>query len=246
MPAAKDLTGMRFGRLAVVSKTEERDSTGSVVWICKCACGSVVRVAGRNLTTGRIKSCGCLKSEKLVERTKRNLAGMRFGKLVALRETGERKGGSVVWECQCDCGNIVNVISRSLISGNTKSCGCWNAEVSNAMLRERSRADSVDGTRLSCLSETMFENNTSGVRGVRFHKQTGKWMAEITFKKKTYYLGSYSDIKDAARARKVAEEVLWHSLLEEHIGSFKNDEERRYKLRKYIRERIEKELHMRG
>ena len=31
--------------------------------------------------------------------------------------------------------------------------------------------------------------------------------AQITFKGKNYYLGRYDDIEDAARARKVAEEL---------------------------------------
>lgn len=29
-----------------------------------------------------------------------------------------------MWKCKCDCGNLVEVASNSLISGGTKSCGC--------------------------------------------------------------------------------------------------------------------------
>lgn len=33
-------------------------------------------------------------------------------------------------KCVCDCGTIVNkVYVRSLLSGNTKSCGCLNREL---------------------------------------------------------------------------------------------------------------------
>jgi len=57
-----------------------------------------------------------------------DLTGRRFGRLTVLHDTGERKHGNVVWHCRCDCGNEVNVVGRSLTSGNTTSCGCYNRE----------------------------------------------------------------------------------------------------------------------
>lgn len=56
------------------------------------------------------------------------LTGQRFGRLVALYDTGERKSGHVVWHCKCDCGNEVDVIGRNLTSGYTTSCGCYKRE----------------------------------------------------------------------------------------------------------------------
>ena len=52
-----------------------------------------------------------------------DLTGQRFGKLVVIRDVGRENGG-VLWECLCDCGNHVNVISAHLRRGNTTSCGC--------------------------------------------------------------------------------------------------------------------------
>lgn len=54
----------------------------------------------------------------------KDLTGQGFGKLVVVRPTNERKHGQVVWECQCDCGNLCYVRSQSLVKGSTKSCGC--------------------------------------------------------------------------------------------------------------------------
>lgn len=34
----------------------------------------------------------------------------------------------VKWHCLCECGNEIDVMARSLISGNTKSCGCLHKE----------------------------------------------------------------------------------------------------------------------
>ena len=39
---------------------------------------------------------------------KKDLSGMRFGKLVSVREVG-MKNGAYVWECVCDCGNTAFV-----------------------------------------------------------------------------------------------------------------------------------------
>lgn len=56
---------------------------------------------------------------------KKDMTGMRFGRLVVVDETKERtKSRGVVWECVCDCGNTTFVAGSSLRKGNTKSCGC--------------------------------------------------------------------------------------------------------------------------
>ena len=54
----------------------------------------------------------------------RNLAGMRFGKLVALRPSPTRKDGYVEWFCKCDCGGDKLVTVGALTGGNVRSCGC--------------------------------------------------------------------------------------------------------------------------
>ena len=58
----------------------------------------------------------------------KDLTGKRFGRLVAVKATKQRKNTSVVWECKCDCGNTSFVTSNHLLSGNTKSCGCLQKE----------------------------------------------------------------------------------------------------------------------
>jgi hypothetical protein len=53
------------------------------------------------------------------------LAGQRFGRLLALRiATAARY---TYWVCQCDCGSLITVRGVRLTSGETKSCGCLRA-----------------------------------------------------------------------------------------------------------------------
>lgn len=56
-----------------------------------------------------------------------DLTGMRFGRLVVIREAG-RKNGHVAWLCRCDCGKEVVVSGDSLRNGRTQSCGCLQLE----------------------------------------------------------------------------------------------------------------------
>lgn len=65
-----DLTGYRFGRLAVVSRI---DRIGyAVIWLCRCDCGNDKRVRGNDLRSGKIRSCGCLLSEVSKSRATRH------------------------------------------------------------------------------------------------------------------------------------------------------------------------------
>ena len=125
-----DLTGQRFGRLVAVRATDERRNQ-KVVWECKCDCGNTVNVKSTLLTNGSTSSCGCLYKETMEESWRKrvsDLTGQRFGRLVAVRATDERRNHKVVWECKCDCGNTVNVIGTLLTNGKTASCGCLRKE----------------------------------------------------------------------------------------------------------------------
>lgn len=54
-----DMTGMRFGRLVAISKTNERSASGSVKWLFRCDCGNEVIIDGSPVRNGSVKSCGC-------------------------------------------------------------------------------------------------------------------------------------------------------------------------------------------
>jgi len=77
MPAFKDLTGQRFGRLTVL----ERDGYlhGKNAWKCQCDCGRIVRRTGSAMLQGVSLSCGCMRRELAAERhTKHNHCGTRL------------------------------------------------------------------------------------------------------------------------------------------------------------------------
>jgi len=60
----RDLTDQKFNRWYVIRK----DSHNKSYYICRCDCGTVRSIRSDGLKSGASKSCGCLKSEKWIER----------------------------------------------------------------------------------------------------------------------------------------------------------------------------------
>lgn len=134
--------------------------------------------------------------------SRQNLAGQQFGSLLAIAPTNKRSSDrSIYWKCRCTaCGKEKEIPANQLKKGVQISCGC------DRMTRLQKTNGYIDGTCLkNIFSDKMHRNNTSGYRGV-FLKR-GKWAAQIQYKKKVYYLGSYDHQTDAIKARKQAE--IW-------------------------------------
>lgn len=53
-----DLSGQKFGRLTVISKSGS-DSNGHAMWVCRCDCGNEIITRGYALRAEITKSCGC-------------------------------------------------------------------------------------------------------------------------------------------------------------------------------------------
>lgn len=57
-------------------------------------------------------------------RSKINLIGDKFNKLLVLRELPDKVNGHRYFECKCDCGNTCVVSYSHLKSKRQKTCGC--------------------------------------------------------------------------------------------------------------------------
>ena len=124
MPNIKDLSGLKFGKLVVISLHSERTKQKKTKWLCECECEKHTRivVTAASLSRGNRTSCGCGIGGKL------DLKGHIQGYLTVLREDSIRKSGSVTWICHCaGCGKDVSIAARLLMRGQ-KSCGCLRTE----------------------------------------------------------------------------------------------------------------------
>lgn len=157
-----DLTGQKFGRLTVVSRTENvGDHRG---WLCECSCGgkTVASTQGLRHPTGGTKSCGCLRREVAKKRAGRP---WNKGKTYAIQtgDGSERiyktrhawaqacrrvKGGSCELcgysRATCDVHHVVSRASGGLnvISNSLVICPNCHREEHEAEIRSWHGADS--------------------------------------------------------------------------------------------------------
>lgn len=57
-----------------------------------------------------------------------DMAGQRFGRLVALERVMDKPSTNPRWLCICDCGRSTVVGRNNLINGKTRSCSCLRNE----------------------------------------------------------------------------------------------------------------------
>jgi len=57
----------------------------------------------------------------------KDLLGMKFGRWLVVSEVG--KGRPLYFKCLCDCGNTKEIRKDSLLTGDSKSCGCLAKEL---------------------------------------------------------------------------------------------------------------------
>lgn len=206
-----DLTGQRFGKLYVREMLPPA-SDGRTRWLCDCDCGNACVVTSYALRKRNQQSCGCGKIKDVAEQ--------RFGSLVVLKRSeryvmvsGQTR--KYLWECRCDCGEIVYRLSEKLRLD--KNCACKTCMGRKSVSIMTNHAGFVEGMQLSKITSAKANaNSSSGVRGVRFNRRSGKWRATLRFQRKDYYLGEYANIEEAIKARQQAEERYYAPILEKY------------------------------
>lgn len=108
---------------------------------------------------------------------------MKFERLKPIRIVST--SGRTKWLCKCDCGSETIVTQKNLCNGNTKSCGCLNAEMKKARNKGYRRNE-----RLYVLLRGMKERcNNPNSRNYRWYGAKGIKVCEewendyLSFKK---------------------------------------------------------------
>lgn len=60
----------------------------------------------------------------------KNIEGVKYGYLTAIREVGRTKHGAITWLFKCDCGNERIATAYEVKNGSPSSCGCKNVSPS--------------------------------------------------------------------------------------------------------------------
>lgn len=137
---AKDIRGQKFGKLTVIDRVEKPSylkSDKGTYWLCNCECSNSSIVYTNSLKSGATESCGCLRSEKIRDINFKDISGNQYGRWMVLNKNYVEKY-TRYWLCQCECGTEKYVNSGSLVSGRTRSCGCYHAELISSWNGENS------------------------------------------------------------------------------------------------------------
>ena len=207
----KDLTGKKIGMLTLLERKRENNRT---YYYCRCDCGNEKWIRADFIGKDKINNCGCSNTYRF-----NDITGKRFGLLTALRYVGMSKNNGRIWRCKCDCGNIKDIPLSNLTSGSTISCGCVQKTKAKKSVKigfkKNKEKNLIEDTNVAFLKlSSPIKSNKSGVTGVCFNSRTNKWLANISFKKKRYFLGSFTNKEEAIKARKEAEEKLFKPFLE--------------------------------
>ncbi len=116
------------------------------------------------------------------------MTNQKFGRLTAVRATEKRRGPSVVWECECSCGELTEVASDDLRRGNSKSCGCLQREVAATNNLKHGHSSRRKGQSRTYLSRraaiarcTNPNNNRYANYGGRAITVCSRWQGERGF-----------------------------------------------------------------
>ena len=134
--------------------------------------------------------------------------------------------------CRCVCGKEKLVWVFNLIHKKSISCGCKrileqtqeqkeNIQNGREVMKEIQKKKIMAG-----LPRSLNKNSTTGHKGVNFMPKIGKYRAYIMVNRKQIHLGCFTNLDDAIRARKAAEEKYFAPFREkinEIKGKMKDD-----------------------
>ena len=208
----KDLTGKKFGMLTVLK--EDGKQGRSTRWLCACDCGNRTHATTHQLLAGKKGSCGCRQNFFEIKDWAETGShpAMKFDQLTVLRHEKYMKG-THYWRCRCSCGNETVVTQSQLLSGRVHSCGCFAVEKAkeNALLFNGTSIRSIRG---KAGERKPFAGSKSGIRGV-YQNSRGIWIAQIFFRGRPIYLGSFKTVDEAREARERAEAEMFDKTIDE-------------------------------
>lgn len=142
MPSRKyprDLTGLRFERLSVLSEAQ-RGADGHMHWSCACDCGNQKVISGHALKRGATVSCGCLGKERRAEAHKK----------VVTKHGLSKTKQYVAWQLMIDrCHNPNSHAYSYYGARGIKVCPEWRGDYGAFYAHVGERPDSMSLDRIN-------------------------------------------------------------------------------------------------
>lgn len=219
-----DLTGQRFHYLTVIRRCDKPSKR--IHWVCECDCGRVKSVDGSRLKNGNTKSCGCY---NMSSESKTIKHGLRSNPLYhcytnmidrCYRKTHKsflHYGGRGISVCDEWMKNDY-VGMRSFVSwaeNNGYADGLQLDREENNGNYEPSNCRFVTPSS-NIINQRLRKDNSSGYKGISWHKNQKKWQSMVTIKGNRKTLIMARSIEEALNARNnyILEHKLPHAIQE--------------------------------
>lgn len=136
----------------VISLGQKVGSNGVKFWLCECQkCHYKMEINGTYLRLNRFPECpSCTDKLSIINKT--------FGKLTVLEASQYRdsNNGSILYKCQCECGNIVYRRRQQLKDEHFSSCGCDMKYKQREALKKEFIGKQIDDLLVLSLNEDQF------------------------------------------------------------------------------------------
>ncbi len=101
----------------------------------------------------------------------KDISGQKFGRLSAIKYAYTDKRHTAIWQCKCDCGNIVEVRGDALRNGTIRSCGCLQEDRLKEALTKHGQSRSklykvYHSMKGRCYNKNSREYHNYGARGI--------------------------------------------------------------------------------
>ena len=188
----------------------------------RCYCGNEFKALVNNIKNEHTKSCGCHRIKQLGDLArKHSLSNHRLysiwtGIIRRCTDTNDIKykdyGGRGISVCDrwLSVDNFIDDMYPTFAEGLTIDRINVNSNY------EKSNCRWADIHTQNRNTRKLYIHNTSGYRGVSFHKSSNKWISYITINNKKIHLGCYDTNIKAAKA--YDNYVIQHNL--EHTKNF--------------------------
>jgi hypothetical protein len=211
----QDLTGQMFGKLKALKRAENKGH--QTYWLCECQCQNktLKDVRASHLTSGRIKSCGCLYKERIRSEVPPNIFDFKDNYKVGFTDANQEFYYDISDSKTVEChswyfdkdGYVVTRINGKGIKLHKLLMDTSNKVDHKNRLKHDNRRHNlrVATNSQNGMNINIRKNNNSGVTGVGWHSQHKCWRARITINGEEIQLGYFDNFDDAVQSRHKAE-----------------------------------------
>lgn len=218
-------SGMKFGRLVIIREAKELNHNKQpwgYQYECQCKCGGISYPTKNALCTGRTQSCGCLSIDhnkeyyskvNLIENCGEYIKIFFFNTdtFTKIDSDDYEKVKDICWTLGSNgyvYGRLRGYKNKQVLLHNFLMNPPKGMEIDHLFgdtLDNRQKMLRIVTSSQNNMNKGEQSNNSSGHRGVHYHKQAQKWWAYINKEGHRYDLGLFESFEEAVTTRKEAE-----------------------------------------